>query len=323
MAINVSAAKRGFLYNPASQSLGIYVNGVNVADYPTNMGRVYHVNNITGSSGADGLSWGSAMDQVSTAIDASEVYRQLGYGKPDVTTNDYVRNTILVQGTGTAYTLCDSLPNYCDIIGIGADPRGNGGGIARVSATTGVDTVDEATGVRGLNIYNMQFTGSGTGYAMDLAVAFRCRFENCVFTNKSTGGIRILTGGGIVIKDCSIGAADTTTCTTGLTIGSSGGNFNNCLVENNVIHGTTLAINNTAYLCNGTRFDHNLCFSEGTYAISDTSSQTGYPGLAWYTQNFVRAATTAFVITNGSGRAIGNLVVNNTTGATLTEYTDQ
>lgn len=276
---------------------------------PQGEGRTYYVNNITGSSTADGLSWDSAMSEVSTAITASEAYRQI----PSATTNEYIRNTILVQGTGTAYTALTALPNYCDIIGLGADPRGNGAGIARITAATGVDTVDEATGVRGLNIYNMQFTGSGTGYAMDLAVAFRCVFENCVFTNKSTGGLRILQGGGITLRNCTIGVADTTTCTTGLTVGNSGGNFNNCLIEDCVIYGTTTGIANTAYLCDGTVFRKNTVFG-GTTGISDTSSQTSDAGLAFYVGNYATGGTTGMAMTNGPKRhCLDNWACSNVT----------
>ncbi|KKL18890.1 hypothetical protein LCGC14_2470980, partial [marine sediment metagenome] len=90
-------------------------------------GTTYYVNNITGSSTADGLSWNSAVDQVSTAVTLSEASRLI---HPGTTTNDYIMNTIIVQGTGTAYTAVAALPSYARVIGLGADPRGNGAGIA-------------------------------------------------------------------------------------------------------------------------------------------------------------------------------------------------
>jgi hypothetical protein len=275
-------------------------------DYP---GRVYFVNNITGLSTNDGLSWASPFAEISQAISASETFRAL----PSGTTNDYVRNVIYVQGTGTAYTALDALPNYCDIIGIGADPRGNGTGIASVTASTGTDTVD-STGVRGLGLYNLQFTGSGTGYSLDLAVCFRSIFENCAFVNKSTGSVRILTGGGITIRNCHMGG-DTVTPTTGLTVGNSGGNFNQCLVEANMIYGATTGIANSAYLCDGTLFRWNSVYG-GTTGISDTSTESTIAGNAFYMNNYVIGGTNAFVVSNnGTARSAGNHTVSSTTGA--------
>ena len=69
--------------------------------------KTYYVNNITGSSTNDGLSWKNAMDQVSTAVTASEAHRATL-----TTNNGNVRNTIYVQGTKTAYTLITALPLY-------------------------------------------------------------------------------------------------------------------------------------------------------------------------------------------------------------------
>ena len=70
-------------------------------------GRTYYVNNITGASTNGGLSWNNAMDEISTAITASEVYRQL----QGTNNNDYVRNTIVVMGTATPYTSLTALPS--------------------------------------------------------------------------------------------------------------------------------------------------------------------------------------------------------------------
>ncbi len=168
---NKPGIKRGFNYNYQTRSLGIYVDGVQVADYSQIVGRTYYVNNILGSSTNDGLSWGTAMDEVSTAITASETYRQLGgvVGGASVTTNDYVRNTIVVQATGTAYSAISALPNYTDIIGLGATPRGNGAGIVRIDGAGAADAM--AGTARGLGLYNLQAMQSSAGsfYGLDLA----------------------------------------------------------------------------------------------------------------------------------------------------------
>ena len=60
MPKNISGIKRGFVYDPNTQSLGIFLNGIRVADYTEVAGRIYHVNNITGASTNDGLSWGAS-----------------------------------------------------------------------------------------------------------------------------------------------------------------------------------------------------------------------------------------------------------------------
>jgi hypothetical protein len=277
------------------------------ADYPN---KVYYVNNVSGSATGDGQSWGTAMSQISLAITAWETYRttvaNLAAG------NAYVRGIIYVQGTSTAYTALTVLPNYCDIVGLGADPRGNGSGIPSITAATGVDTV-ASTGVRGLNVFNMQFTGSGTGWSMNLAVCFRSTFINCAFVNKSTGSLQIVTGGGITIRNCQFGG-DTVTPAIGLNVGTSAGNFNQCLIESNAIYASATGISNGAYLADGTVFRGNTVYG-GTTGISDTSTNTGMAANAFYTGNFVSGGTNAIVATNNhAARCIGNSTVANTTG---------
>ena len=259
MALNISAAKRGFLYNPASKSLGIYVDGVKVEDYATTAGRTYYVNNITGSSTADGLSWGSACDEISTAI-ALVVARQATMDTGD----EYVRNRIIVQATSTGYANLTSLAGYTDYIGIGADPSGNGVGIARIDGAGAADSVDTGSAtVRGPNFYNLQFTHSATPgttyYCFDIAGAmYRARFEHCGFTNGGAACFHAKSCGSIVMDDCQT-KQDQFNALYGMLIGStsaSTGNFNNCQIKNSYFHGTTagvLVYNNS---CNDTLFDH-------------------------------------------------------------------
>ncbi|KKN17872.1 hypothetical protein LCGC14_0961510, partial [marine sediment metagenome] len=230
MARNITASKRGFGYDPVTRSLGVYVDGALVQSYPPTPGRTYFVNNITGSSANDGLSWANAMDEVSTAITASEVYRQLGGAAPDVTTNDYVRNTITVQATGTAYAAVSALPSYCDIVGLGADPRGNGAGIAQIDGAGAADAM--AGSSRGLGLYNIQCDQSGAGayIGLDCVVLFRSRIEDCAFTNQGTSGIRIVTGGGVTIRNV-ICSNDTVAQITGLTLGNGATNNSHKIVD--------------------------------------------------------------------------------------------
>ena len=119
------------------------------------------------------------MSQCDRAIARAECFLVIEVSKPSVTTNDCIRNTIIVQGAGTAYTPVASIPNYVDIIGLGADPRGNGSGIAVVSGAASEDAwVIDSNGCRGLSMYNMQLTAGATAnWSMDIVTIFRSRFE--------------------------------------------------------------------------------------------------------------------------------------------------
>ncbi len=201
------------------------------------LGRKYFVNNITGSSTGLGVSWDTAMDELSTAITASEVYRQ---DRGSVSTNDYIRNTIVMQATGTAYSDVSALPNYCDIVGLGATTRGNGAGIVRID---GAGVADAMAGTaRGLGLYNLQCMQSvaGSVYGLDLATCFRSTIESCGFVNNGSAGIRVVQGGSIVMKDVHCGH-DTVAQLYGLYVAGST-NFNACLVTDSDFFGDTAGV---------------------------------------------------------------------------------
>lgn len=242
MAKNIAGAKRGFLWDPNSRDLGIYVDGFKAASYVANVSRTYYVNNILGDSGNNGLSWGAAFAQVSEAISASEDYRELGgvEGGASANTNDYVRNNIVVQATGTAYTACATLPNYTDIVGLGATPRGNGGGIVRVDGASSASAM--AGSARGLGLYNLQLLQSSAGnfYGLELTTCYRSTFEDMGFVNNPYGGMLVVTGGSIVMNNCHFGM-DTLHQAYGLKV-TGGGNFNACLLTNCDFHGDTAAV---------------------------------------------------------------------------------
>lgn len=143
-------------------------------------GHTYYVNNITGASGNDGLSWNSPVDQVSTAITLSEASRIV---HPGTTTNDYIPNTIVIQGTGTAYTGITDLGERAFIIGLSAGlMRDGGSGQVRIGADD-TDGCDDATNARGNTLYNVQFQGGGdTMYAFrNTAWIQRSRFQDVTF----------------------------------------------------------------------------------------------------------------------------------------------
>ncbi len=258
-------------------------------------GKTYYVNNITGSSTADGLSWNSAMSEPSYAITAVVAQQALA-----ASGNEYIRHKIIIQGTSTAYAALTSLAGYTDYIGIGADPSGNGGGIARIDGAGVADAIDtSATTVRGVNLYNLQCMQSvaGSVYGLDVAGAmYRSRIEHCGFTNNGGAGIHVVKGGSIIIDDCQT-IQDQFNSTYGMHIGSTLGGFNACKVTNSMFHGTTAAVLFATNNASDTWF-HDCLFMGGTYGFQDTgagaSSDAYYPSVS---HCFARGTT---------GNSIGN-----------------
>ncbi len=276
--------------------------------------RTYYVNNITGSSTADGLSWNSAMSQVSTAITASEAYRAI----PASATNEYVRNTIVVQGTGTTYSAISALPSYADVIGLGAVPFGDGAGIVVIGDATGA--ADGAAGsTRGSNWSNIQFVGAGSYYAIDLAVAYRTSFEMCAFGGNSSSAacaiaFNVVSASGLVMRDCKT-IAHAAFPVIGYAMSTAGGNWNECLMERCYANASTTGYTNVGYLQNGS-IVRDCIFYGGTTGLSDTSAQTGVGALAFYWHNFATGGTTGMTVTNGSeARCMDNYEVSNATSA--------
>lgn len=248
--------------------LTIGANGLNIGAYPA---RRYYVNNITGDSGNSGLSWDDAFAQPSEAIAASETFRLLGFGAPTVTTNDYVRNTVMIQGTGTPYAAFTDIPNYTDLIGVGADPRGNGTGIAIIDGVGNADAMAVGSaGCRGLFMVNLQFNQSvqGNFYAADFAKLFRSRIEGCVFSNAGHGGLRIVLGGGVYIIDCTA-SHDSLDMAIGLTLGA-GTTCNAMKIVDCEFFGNTSGTTFTADAGKGTVFKKVFACG-GTYGFVDSS----------------------------------------------------
>lgn len=218
---------------PGGQAIGF-------GDYNTK-GRTYFVNNITGATNRDGLSWDNAFAEVSEAITAAETFRQEA-----ATNNEFVRNTIVIQGTATAYGELTALPNYCDMIGIGADARGNGAGIVRIGADAdGGGAVDgvNADACRGTFFYNIQFQAGSVKAAFDCTLVYRCRFVNCAFMGNNdaaspSAGLLIGKASGLVVESCHWGGAATGgDFTIGISI--TGTHFHNSKVSNCHIIGVT------------------------------------------------------------------------------------
>ena len=283
-------------------------------------GRTYYVNNITGSSTNDGLSWNNPMDEVSTAITASEAWRQL----QGTDTNDYVRNTIVVQGTGTPYTALTALPNYCDIVGLGAPANGNGAGIAVIGAN-GADGI--AGTARGLGLYNLQIRSGGDFYCMDFVNLFRSTIQDCglfAYAASTTGGMRFSgSSGGNIIRGNHWGSGVAhANMMTGMQI--DGAAFDHNRIEDNMIEGRTVGIKveAEAIQCGRTLFRNNIIGSisgEGCLIGVDDDVDNIGPYSAFhaiYANNFIIATTMATIIDGADTYWVGNITAHALTAAT-------
>lgn len=278
-------------------------------------GKRYFVNNIQGDSGNAGKSWNNAMDELSTAISAWETYRAL------LTTDDqYIRGQIFVQGTATAYSAITTLPSHCDIIGIGADPRGHGTGIARIGADTGdSDGVDATTTARGVNFYNLQFQAGRAGYAFRGTNLFRCRWENCVFATNGDpeGGTGPAAGfsaaicSGNVWKDCHWINASGKGVTNDVGFQITSTHFHNCLVENCHITGADVGIeiDSTCVFGYGSIFKD--CYvGDGSETCTLGVDDNATEGHIIFAGLYVLATTEFSLANNGADRIMGCIAKN-------------
>jgi hypothetical protein len=271
------------------------------------LGRDYFVNNISGNAYADGSDWDNAMDQVSTAITAAEAYRLAILPS----TNQYIRNRIFVQGTGTAYAALAALPNYCDIVGVGAVSWGNGAGIAAITGAGAADAV--AGSARGLRIFNMQFIATGAFWSMDFVSLFRSEIAYCTFqalTTASDGALRFSgASGGNWIHDCTTGGSGLVVPKVG--VQAQNQNFDHCRFEDNVLGGTTagVLIDAGVIYADQTIFRHNHIGDTGwgcTTAIDDNSTA----GKAMFVENSVMGSALITCVNNGAARVHGNVSAN-------------
>jgi len=280
------------------------------------------VNNITGASTNDGLSWGTAMDEVSTAIAASETYRELGgveSGAAD-TTNDYVRNTIMIQGTETAYTGLTDLGEHVNIVGLGSPCGGRGGtiwnqttldGVTRIGADAGstggmVSTSD----YHGLYIGNIHFQTGGTAPAFEVGGIHESTIEDCGFyyamtthLPSPTSMFHIITGGtgitGLIMERSGNGgnAGVTDRPVYGFEMGTAVDRFSQSRMRDCFWTGSTAAyyLWETMFYCQGTIIGPGNFFGGFGYGVCNcgikdwTKRLNPEGGLATYVDNYVDA----------------------------------
>ncbi len=293
-------------------SLDDLVDGFNRYPGANYLGRTYYVNNITGGSTNNGLSWKSAMDEVSTAITASEAWRQRASIDSG---NEYVRNTIYVQGTSTAYTAITSLPSYADLIGIGGRfPQGNGAGIVRIGADTGTGEsgLSGTSSVRGLRMSGIQFQAGNGGYAFQLSNIFGSKIHDCAFTSNSSpagapaAGVEIAIGGGLSMRDCLWMNQSSVGNSFDVGFDVTGTHFNGCTIQNCKISGADAAFRLAAGTINGQDSEVVNCrigWGSETCAIGIDDNAT--VGHVLYTDLRIFATDPLELTHNAANRAIG------------------
>jgi hypothetical protein len=292
-------------------------------------GRTYYVDILRGADTNDGLTMDTPFKQVTAAVTASEAYRTAGANPYAI--NPYgVRNRIYVFGAlNTPYDGLTTLPNYTDVIGVGASYLRDMSG----TAVLGTDTTKNGSAtaeMRGSNFTNLQFRGGGSNNSALLALkVLGCRFYECFFRCGASGdaGIHIYTAGtgaGNIFQQCKVGYGANGTY--GFYIHETN-NWDTCLIEGCWISGGTTGYYTAAYLQNQTVVRNNtiVCTSTSGYAIQDISSETTLAGNAYYVNNFCQGgsgttdpASVIAVTNNPAKRCIGNTVV--TTNASYRYY---
>ena len=306
---NIPGLKRGFHYDQATESLAVFVDGQRVHDFTNAAGRTYYVNNITGSSTNDGRSWGKAFDQVSTAIAATEAYRAT-----KDTDNEYIVNTIVIQGTNTVYTGITDLGERSVIIGLSAGTAfDSGSGQPRIGSST-TDGCDDATNARGNSVYNIQFQGGGdTMYAFrNTAWIQRSRFLECNFLQAAASleaCFYVTNMSGTIVERCLF----TTNAGSGPAVYGMkvAGQFSDNLIVNNRFSGvgTTAMIDlGSATQMTGTMVVGNMfSAASSTLAVGLLDSSDGR---AMVCGNFFAASTylTADISRTCNDNTVGNMV---------------
>lgn len=294
---------------------------------PQGLGRTYYVNNITGSASADGLSWDTAIDELDNAITKSEAYRQMGGGYPDtraVATNDYIRNTIVMQGTYTAYEVITSLPLHTHIIGLGDWPCGLGQGMVMIGEINKTGITEASDTIRGLDLYNLQIQGNGNTYnCMSVKSLFRSRIEDCGFIqNSGTGSTDACLNitdnmNSVLFKHNMVGITNSTgRPDIGLDLTCSGVLTNN-RIEDNIIYAVTYGIR----MSSGTNDNGTVIRDNIITAITDPDDELNVGitvGLySLLVHNFISAAEP--FEQQSTGQTIGNFVLDSGDGKIITE----
>jgi len=284
-------------------------------------GTVYYVDDVhaNASDSNAGTDRNRPFNTLTAAITASEVDRQ-------ARSNVYTRNTIYVianggyaGGTIDGYAITE-MPQYTNLIGVGANPWGSGSGIATIIGTNA--TVGT---VRGLYAENLMFEVpvAGAGYyGLYLTHCLRSKFYNCAFMGANTGSSD--PGGGLYISG-SAGGMDVIHCKfnsnlLALDYGIRGAasNFNSCNIEDNSIFASVCGIYNVSPGTDGGTIIKNNVIAHGPwnagYELATGVQCTGGGNAAMVIGNYI-AATDAINHSQADRCCIDNHIIQTGTGA--------
>ena len=245
-------------------------------------GTVYYVDGLhpNASDSNAGTDRNRPLSTLTAAVTASEADRA-------ARASLYTRNTIYLvsnggysQGTVDPYAIT-ALPNFTNIIGIGASPSGAGPGIATIAGTTA--TIGSGSG---LYFENLMFEApvsanpgtSATYWCLFTTQILRSKFINCAFMGSNftsvgygaLGGLNVTAAlGGCDILGCTFGS-NSAALVTGIQVGAG---FNGNRIEGNNIAALTNGIYSNTQSDQGTLIKNNVIASslqsdaEMTYGI--------------------------------------------------------
>lgn len=157
-------------------------------------GTEYFVDGVSGNDGNDGLSWSTAVAKIEQAITLSNTYIAIA-------ANANKRNKIYLGGGAFSETL-DTLPNQCDVIGVGSRT-------AWKPLILGVTKV--TTAVNSCHFYDLGFYQTTAAPTVTIPVGSHgYGFHNCDFTyaGSATHALQVNGGNNGQIMDCHFSGDD-------------------------------------------------------------------------------------------------------------------
>lgn len=284
---------------------------------PPVSGPTYWVDYDLGADTNSGYSPQAPLKLLSAAITAVLAYQAAA-------TNIYTRCRIFLVGSSTPQPAITVLPNYCDIIGIGASPLGDGYGIARIGSGITAAGVTITATKRGLYFKNIQFLGAGglDAFLCDTGGSLlRSVFEDCAFGDASNtvssinaGFKNTATCAGTIFRRCRFGLRNSAYRPVyGI---YAGGQFSQNLIEDCDIHGATAGLYlHTSILASATIVKNNFIGpdvpNEPCAKGIDDNSGTGII----ISGNNIIATDGIEVTTGAADGTVGNIVNEGTAGS--------